>query len=352
MVHKRLVPVLGLLLAWAHPPPAHAAGEGAVEYKNTIGTISRLFGQLEYEQALDQVGRARQSPLGTSALVTLSVYEGILFFEMGKLEESGEAFQVALMLRPNEKLPDQVVVSPKVEAHFEAIRQKVQREMLQSLEAHQSAETSGTPSAPSSTDKASSKCASSPIAAKGRTLKAQQLWRLASMEQMLCARGIPRSAVSGAVATLKAQVSAAGTSTEWVRVSQELDQFAHQFSVYPSDEDWVLAKSFVPEDLWELGDEDQDVPLPEAPVVVVASPSAQALPANLFGCRAAVAAECERLMMRLIALQARTTDMEEASRRTSLSALFQLGQKVRDADSSELLEEASRGIDTWAAKSR
>jgi hypothetical protein len=57
-------------------------------------------------------------------------------------------------------------------------------------------------------------------------------------------------------------------------------------------------------------------------------------------------------MMRLIALQARTTDMEEASRNSALSELFQLGQKVREADSSELLDEASRGIDAWAAKSR
>ncbi|WNG16225.1 hypothetical protein [Cystobacter fuscus] len=285
--------------------------------------------------------------MSTSALVTLSLYEGILLFEMGKLEESGEAFQVAMMLRPNEQLPEQV--SPKVEAHFEAIRQKVQREMLQSLEAHQNVATSDTPPVASSKEKSSPKCASTLIAAKGRTLKAQQLWRLASMEQMLCARGIPRSAVSGAMATLKTQVSEAGTITEWVRVSQEIDQLAHQFALYPSSEGWFQAKSAVPEELWEVGDEDQDVPLPEAPAVV---PPVQEPPANLFGCRAAVAAECERLMMRLIALQARTTDMDEASRSTALSALFQLGQKVREADSSTLLEAASRGIDDWAAKPR
>jgi tetratricopeptide (TPR) repeat protein len=319
---------------------------GAVEYKNTIGKISGLFEKLKYEHALEEIQRARGLSMSTSALVTLSLYEGILWFEMGKLEESEEAFQVALMLRPNEKLPDQVVVSPKVEAYFEDIRKKVQQEMLQSLEAHQGAGTSGTPSAPSSREKVSSKCASTPIEATGRTLKAQQLWRLASMEQMLCARGIPRSAVSKTMEALKDQLSHAGTITEWVRVSQEINQFAHQFAVYPSTEDWLQAKSSVSEDLWEVGDEDQDVPLPEAPVAAVNPP------ANLFGCRAAVAAECERLMMRLIALQGRTTDMDEASRSTALRALFQLGQKVREADSSKLLEDVSRDIDAWAAKSR
>ncbi|ATB38125.1 hypothetical protein CYFUS_003556 [Cystobacter fuscus] len=310
-----------------------------------MGKIRGLFEKLKYEEALDQVGLARGRPLSTSALVTLSLYEGILLFEMGRLQESEEAFQVAMMLRPNEQLPEQV--SPKVVAHFEAIRQKVQQEMLQSLEAHQNAATSDSPSVASSKEKASPKCASTLIAANGRTLKAQQLWRLASMEQMLCAPGIPRKAVSKAMATLKTQVSEAGTITEWVRVSQEIDQLAHQFALYPSSEDWLQAKSAVPEALWEVGDEDQDVPLPEAPAVVPPEP-----PANLFGCRAAVAAECERLMMRLIALQARTTEMDEASRSTALSALFQLGQKVREADSSKLLETASRGIDDWAGKPR
>ncbi|WP_002629319.1 hypothetical protein [Cystobacter fuscus] len=324
---------------------------GAVEYKNTIGKISGLVEEMDLEQALDQIGDARKRSLSTSALVTLSLYEGIILYEMGKSDESGEAFLVALMLRPNEQLPGEV--SPKVVAHFETIRKTVQQEMLQSLEAHQNAATSGTPSAPSSTKKASSKCASSLIAAKGRTLKAQQSWRLASMEQMLCARGIPRSAVvSGAIATLKEQVAEAGTSTEWVRVSQKIDQLAHQFALYPSSEDWLQAKSSVPEELWEVGDEDQDVPLPDAPVAVAVNPPVQEPPANLFGCRAAVAAECERLMIRLIALQARTTDMAEASRSTAQSELFQLGQKVREADSSNLLEEASRGIDAWAAKPR
>jgi len=89
MVHKRLVPVLGLLLAWAPLSPAHAAGEGAVEYKNTIGTISRLFEQLKYEEALAQIGEARGRPLGTSALVTLSLYEGMTSAMFGDLRASG-----------------------------------------------------------------------------------------------------------------------------------------------------------------------------------------------------------------------------------------------------------------------
>ncbi len=90
--HKRVVPVV-LLACWAPFPSALAEGkgtadikkkeeasadkrEGAVDFKNTIGMISRLHRQLEYEQALELIGLARERPLGTSKLVTLSLLRG------------------------------------------------------------------------------------------------------------------------------------------------------------------------------------------------------------------------------------------------------------------------------------
>ncbi|QRK14244.1 hypothetical protein JQX13_49525 [Archangium violaceum] len=332
--HTRVVPIVVLLSL-----SAYAAGEsaGAVDFKNTISMLSRLFRQGEYEQAVDVIELVRQRPLGTSELVTLSLYEGIILFELGKHEESGDAFQMALMLRLDAKLPEPV--SPKIESLFEASLRKVQQEL------------SPPAPAPSTPGGSSPDCPSARIAAKGRTLKAQQLWRLASMDQMLCVRGLRKGTVIGALSALKAQVTEAATSTEWVRVTQDIERFAHQFAVYPSNEDWRKAKSTVPEELWELGDEDQDVPLPEEPPVPVVKSQPEEEPTNLFGCLAAVAPECERLMMRLIPLQTRADGMEAAKKGPAKKELFRLGKKIREARSSETLAEASREIDAWQAKS-
>ncbi|WNG48998.1 hypothetical protein F0U60_36430 [Archangium minus] len=333
MFPTRVVPLVVLLSL-----SAHAAGEsaGAVDFKNTISMLSRLFRQGEYEQAVDVIEVVRQRPLGTSELVTLSLYEGILLYEWGKHEEAGDAFQMALMLRLDAKLPEPV--SPKIENLFEASRRAVQKEL------------EDPPPVEATPGSASPDCPSARIAAKGRTLKAQQLWRLASMEQMLCKRGLRKEPVTSALAALKTQATEAATPTEWVRFSQDIERFAQQFRVYPSFEDWLKAKSAVPEELWELGDEDQDVPLPEGPAVSATKAQSEEEPTNLFGCRTVVAAGCERLMMRLVPLQTQTDSMEAAKKGTAKKELLRLGQKIREARSSETLAEASREIDAWQAK--
>lgn len=69
MFHTRVIPFV-VLLAWMPFPSAYAEGEGAgapagvVSFKTTLGTISRLYRQLDYEQALDFIQLARQRPLG------------------------------------------------------------------------------------------------------------------------------------------------------------------------------------------------------------------------------------------------------------------------------------------------
>ncbi len=186
--------------------------------------------------------------MGTSELVSLSLYEGIILYDMGKPVESGDAFQMALLMQEDAKLPEQV--SPKIVGHFEAFRQRILQELVSAAEP----EMSGARSAPSA---GSRNCPPARIAAKGRNLKAHS------------------------------------TGTEWMSVSQDINRLAHQYAVYPSNENWRQAKSSVPEELWELGDEDQDVPLPESPIVALVSAPSEEQPANLFGCRAAVAVECE-----------------------------------------------------------
>lgn len=352
MSHKRIIPAL-LLACWMPLPSAHAEGEVAVVPKqegaavpkqegaaipkqegdvvlmNPIGAIRQAYRNGDYELALKYIELARQRPLGTSELVTLSHYEGILLYELGRFLESGDAFEMALLIEPDKKLPEPV--SPKIESHFETVRKKVQ------MEPPPSSKQKPSPQAPSN-------CPSGLIMANGRTLKAQQLWRLAMMEQMLCVRGIRGGEVASKLSAFKAQVSQAGSPTEWVRVIQEIDLFAKEYAVYPFNEDWRHVKSLVPEDRWELGDEDQDVTLPEAPE----SPDEE--PASLFGCRAAVAPECERLMRRLLLLQNQLSGVKSEDRFTARTELMRLGRKVREASTSEQLKAASHDTDEWQSR--
>ncbi|MFY0530452.1 tetratricopeptide repeat protein [Archangium gephyra] len=257
MFHKRIIPVL-LLACWTPFPSAHAEGEGTVDVtkqgagdgkkevtteaaivlKNPIAMIGHAHRKGEYEQALKFIELARQRPLGTSELVTLSLYEGINLYELGRFVESGDAFEMALLIDPDAKLPGPL--SPKIESHFETVRKKVQQE------------PGTTPSGKQRpSPQATSNCPSGLIMTNGRTLKAQQLWRLAMMEQMLCVREIRGGEVGRSLSAFKVQVSQAGSPTEWIRVIQEIDQFAKEYAVYPHNADWRHVKSLVPEDRWE-----------------------------------------------------------------------------------------------------
>ncbi|HYO74033.1 MAG TPA: hypothetical protein VEU33_48985 [Archangium sp.] len=298
-----------------------------------MGMISLAHRKGEYEHALELIGRARQRPLDTPELVALSLYEGIILYEVGRFVESGDAFEMALLIRPEAQLP--APVSPKIESHFETVRKKVQ--MDPSTTTPPDGKQKPSPSA-------SSNCPSGLIMANGRTLKAQQLWRLAMMEQMLCLRDIRGGQVARSLSAFKAQVSQAGSPTDWVRVIQEIDQFAKEYTVYPFNTDWRHVKSLVPEDRWELGDEDQDMTLPEAP------DSADEEPASLFGCRAAVAPDCERLMRRLLLLQNQLSGVASANRFTARTELLRLGRKVREASTSQKLQAASRDIEAWQSR--
>ncbi|WP_257463577.1 hypothetical protein [Archangium lipolyticum] len=117
------LPLLALLLFTT--PTVHA--QGASEVQNYLVSVNRLYEDLEYERALEQIHRARRLSRGVEEDVALGLYEGILLDELGKKDDATAAFKAALFLRPDAKLP--VQVSPKVEKHFESIRIEVKREL-------------------------------------------------------------------------------------------------------------------------------------------------------------------------------------------------------------------------------
>lgn len=118
--------VAGLLALAVLPRPASAQGAQG-KFERHLTAAARLYEALEYERALTQIELARKQPHTSDQEVELSLYEGIILAESGKQESSAAAFKSALLVQPDAKLP--VKVSPKVNASFEAVREKVNREL-------------------------------------------------------------------------------------------------------------------------------------------------------------------------------------------------------------------------------
>jgi tetratricopeptide (TPR) repeat protein len=117
------IPVLIVLLL----APLAVQAQDPHEVEEYLISVSRLYEDLEYERALEQIDRAKRMTRGVEADVAIVLYEGIILADMGRLEEATAAFKAALFLRPESTLP--VQVSPKVSRHFESVRVEVKRDL-------------------------------------------------------------------------------------------------------------------------------------------------------------------------------------------------------------------------------
>ncbi len=115
---------LKIALVLASPLSAFADSGALQRY---LTAAERLYENLEYERALEQLGRAKSLPRELNDDVAIALYEGIILADMGKKDESSAAFRTALLLNPEATLP--VKVSPKVEQDFEQLRLRVRKEL-------------------------------------------------------------------------------------------------------------------------------------------------------------------------------------------------------------------------------
>lgn len=117
----------GLFLAlWVFGSPAGGFAQSA-EISRYLAAAAGLYESLEYEKALEQLATAKKVPHGVDDDVLIGLYEGVIYADMGKADESTSAFRAALYLKDEAKLP--VKVSPKVERDFETLRAAVQKEL-------------------------------------------------------------------------------------------------------------------------------------------------------------------------------------------------------------------------------
>jgi tetratricopeptide (TPR) repeat protein len=106
--------------------PARKAPAKAT-FASLLAEAVRLYEDLEYEQALKQLGRAKALAKGPEQEATVALYEGIMRAELGQRDQALAAFRTGLYLQPEAKLPAKV--SPKLERDFEEVRQGVLRDL-------------------------------------------------------------------------------------------------------------------------------------------------------------------------------------------------------------------------------
>lgn len=116
---------LALLLAAAPAGVARADSKDAAQ--TYLLAASRLYENLEYERALEQVRRARTVTTGVADDAAIARYEGVILFDLGKRDEALAAFRESLYLEPDARLP--LKVSPKIAEAFEATREAVRKEL-------------------------------------------------------------------------------------------------------------------------------------------------------------------------------------------------------------------------------
>jgi hypothetical protein len=112
--------VAGLFLRFAVP-----SGDGALEadFQRYFGSAIRLRNSLDYERALLQLHAARESPHRASDEVTLTLYEGVILFELYRKEQALESFRAALSMDLDARFPE--MLSPVISAALEAERKRL-----------------------------------------------------------------------------------------------------------------------------------------------------------------------------------------------------------------------------------
>ncbi|EPX63705.1 TPR domain protein [Cystobacter fuscus DSM 2262] len=224
-----MVVALALLL----PRSVPAANDS--EVKNCITSIRHLYKSLDYEHALSQIQLARQMQRGTEDEVTLSLYEGLILYDMGKQDEALTAFRAALLLRPDVALPEQKI-APKVRTRFEDMRRKVKKEIAPTLEStvpSRVAEPSpkalaeNQPPAPSK-PVGPVKCEPVPPQSADTSMSGQQQWRLAGLKYELCSKDLLHGQTAETLATLSTRMKEATTNYQRILIRKQIDQFEEE----------------------------------------------------------------------------------------------------------------------------
>ncbi|MBN8466661.1 tetratricopeptide repeat protein [Corallococcus exiguus] len=127
--------LLGFWVFGAGPAFGQAAETGAAAtrpagtyFDAAMAEAARLYEDLESEQALAAVTRARRLARTDEERSAAAIYEGLVLADMGRRDDALASFRAGLLLAPEARLPAKV--SPKVEGDFESVRSAVRQERV------------------------------------------------------------------------------------------------------------------------------------------------------------------------------------------------------------------------------
>jgi tetratricopeptide (TPR) repeat protein len=133
MFFRRALVVAPLfMLAWVLLLPSVCQAEEVRGAQAYLDKALRLYDELDYEQALEQLALGRSVSMGVGDDIDLSLCEGLILAELGRSEASDAALTAALLLQPTAKLPRHT--PPKVLRRFEELRKQAEQQLaLKSL---------------------------------------------------------------------------------------------------------------------------------------------------------------------------------------------------------------------------
>jgi hypothetical protein len=175
----------------------------------------------------------------------------------------------------------------------------------------------------------------------------RQLWRLASMKHELCLSGRFQGFAAERWTDLKSRMENATTSIERMSISQDIDQFAHEFL-----REYLQRKALKVRRQEEAADaERREAERREAEREEEerARLEKSRVDTNLdtSRCQPVVSADCERLMQRLLLLQKAFLQTKPRSKLSPIRELVTIGQKLRASRTSEELQVAAQSLDSW-----
>ncbi len=107
------------VIAGGVPLTAH----GQDDFNRYFNAAVQLYDDGESELALKQLERAKQRADDLGQHIAVALYEGLSYADLSQWKQARDAFERALLLEPETKLPTKV--SPKVEREFEEVRARV-----------------------------------------------------------------------------------------------------------------------------------------------------------------------------------------------------------------------------------
>ncbi len=129
---KMFPPCRMLVFWWLAVGAMPGAAQAQSDFNRYFNAAVQLYNSGESERALEQLQNAKKRTSELQHDISVALYEGLILADLGQREQALAAFETALLLDPEAKLPTKV--SPKLSDDFEEVRKRVLKKGPQASE--------------------------------------------------------------------------------------------------------------------------------------------------------------------------------------------------------------------------